>query len=201
MNTDTIKERSDNTEKDILKSPLSVAEAAADPRIRFRKIRSRLGISAFGVMAFAVWSIIRTILQMFFGTTPTLNEVNNGVAAQTIEAQVDDSVIVLILVVVLTVLAVEIALRLFIGLSARAESKGKKKSIVYIILAGLFIPFYVTIIIYSFQNSNYLESNVFDNIISIILDITSLISFIELFVSAIMLRRMRKKYVDIEQKG
>ncbi len=202
MNTDTIKTKSDNTDNDILKSPLSSAEAAADPKIRYRKVCSRLGIAAFGVMAFAVWSVIRTILQMFFGNIAPLNEVDNGVAeAQTIEADVSDVALLLVLIIAFAILAAEIALRIYIGLSARAESKGKKKNIAYIILAGLFIPFYVVVLIYSFQNMNFLESNVFDNIISIILDITSLISFVELFVSAIMLRRMRKKYTDLDQRN
>lgn len=183
-----------NNEKDILKDHSQLQKAEEEPGVKYRRIRNVLSTAGFGVIAFGIWSIIRVVLRVAFSrqAQPDIdpNELDSMIS------QPGDDVktfLLVLLILVIVFSAIEIALRLFVGLSARSEGRGKKKSIAYVIVAGILIPYYVISVIYNFMSFDYVNGIV-DNIISMIMDITSTIALIEVFVAAIRIRVMRKKY-------
>ena len=177
------------TETDILKNHELAHKSEVDPQVKYRRLRNLLSTSSFGVIIFGLWSIIRSVLYVLF-SRESQKEIDMTVSETGAESS---DVLMVIVILMLVILGLEIALRLFVGLSARAESKGKKKSIAYVIVAGILIPFYVMSVIYSIASTDYING-VVDNIITIIMDITSTLALIELFVAAISIRVMRKKY-------
>ena len=196
VNTDnnTIKNTVNNntavyTERDILKNHELAHKSENDPHVKYRRLRNLLSTSSFGVIVFGLWSIIRSVLYVLF-SRESQKEIDTAVSETGVETS---GVLVVIVIMMLVILGVEITLRLFVGLSARSESKGKKKSIAYVIVAGILIPFYVISVIYNIASTDYING-VVDNIITIIMDITSTLALIELFVAAIRIRVMRKKY-------
>ena len=183
-----------NNEKDILKDHSRLLKAEEEPGVKYRRIRNVLSTAGFGVIAFGIWSIIRVVLRVAFSrqAQPDIdpNELDSMIS------QPGDDVktfLLVLLILVIVFAAIEIALRLFVGLSARSEGRGKKKSIAYVIVAGILIPYYILSVIYNFMSFDYVNGIV-DNIISMIMDITSTIALIEVFVAAIRIRVMRKKY-------
>ena len=187
------------SEKDILKDRNKTLSEKERIQQQYRRIRSILRQSGFGVIIFGLWSIIRVVLQAFFNNgTKVENEATPTITAGGAEIPVDAGwIVVAVLIAIFGFLIVEVGLRLFVGFSARSEAMGKKKSIAYIIVAGILIPFYAFSAVYNIMTMNFLDGYVIDMIITIILDVSSLIALIELFVSGIRLRGLRKKYGEV----
>ena len=183
-----------NNDKDILKDHSRLLKAEEEPGVKYRRIRNVLSTAGFGVIAFGIWSIIRVVLRVAFSrqAQPDIdpNELDSMISQSGDDVK---TFLLVLLILVIVFAAIEIALRLFVGLSARSEGRGKKKSIAYVIVAGILIPYYVISVIYNFMSFDYVNGIV-DNIISMIMDITSTIALIEVFVAAIRIRVMRKKY-------
>ncbi len=154
-----------------------------------RKNESILATSGVAVLAFAIWSIIKIVLYVAF--SPAMS----AVEADLTELQgIDEGTVLTILIVIIAVSLVDVGIRIYVGLSARGESKGKKKTILYLILA-IIIAIYSVLNIVSFFQPGYMES-VADLIITLVVELTSLFAVIELIVSGIKVRSLRKKIAE-----
>lgn len=99
---------------------------------KLRKHRNTLVVAGSGVLLFGVWSVARFL--MFLTMTPEiLAEIRQAGIAEDISPRVLTAIIA---VMVGGVLAWELALRLYVGLSARAVGHGKKKSMLYLLVAA-----------------------------------------------------------------
>ena len=149
-----------------------------------RKHKINLGISGAAVIVFGVWTIVK-ILIYFFASTEDFFSLFG--AMQILDPAERAITITIFIVLVL----IDLGLRLFIGLSARAESKGKKKSVVYLIFAALMIL--GSVFLNVFFASDLFTGSILDGIISIILECTSVLAFVEVIVSSVGIRRTIKK--------
>ena len=93
--------------------------------VKMRRYQNLLTVSGLGVIMFGVWSVLRTILLLFFQQNAVSQAFN------------DESVTVRILsyTILAVMLLADSLSRLFVGLSARAEGFGKKKGYAYIVFA------------------------------------------------------------------
>lgn len=89
--------------------------------------------------------------------------------------------------------ALILLMSLYIGLSARAEGKGKKKTIVYLILSGVMVCFALIIVIFDGYLLFAPTSDIFNVIVTLIIDATVLVMLVELIVNAVGVRRLRKE--------
>lgn len=177
---------------DILKDKSIFEREEKAAEIKFRRLGNVLSTSGFGVLMFGLWSIIRTLLQSFFGSNG-ISEAADEAAGTAAEVPDSLSGVVLVFIIVLAAfVAAEVGARIYVGISARSDSKGKKKSIAYLIVAGILIAFSAVNLVFNIFTLNYQNSFVFDTIITLILDGSSLIVLIELFVTGIRFRKMRK---------
>ncbi len=176
-------------ESEILEEKNQIKKSdSTDDAVKLRRYSDRLATAGTGVMLFAIWSIIKSIMQVSVGGDfeKNLSEISDGGEAAA-------GALVLVYVFIFATMALEVGVRIFIGMSGRAEGKGKKKSIVYIVLACILIPLYVIGIIYSIMNMSYIENSVMDTIVTLAVDITSLSALIELVFSGIRVKSLRKK--------
>ena len=98
---------------------------------------------------------------------------------------------------------------IWLGLSARAEGKGKRVRSVYLFFVGMIIIFStlvivleITLAVIGFMNiEKYISTNSdpITMIITIIIDVTRMIFLIELMYSSITLRNLKKK--NREEEG
>ncbi|MBQ9679095.1 MAG: hypothetical protein IJV48_00220 [Ruminococcus sp.] len=157
--------------------------------VKLRRYRNLLTISGTGVIAFGVWSVIKTIL--FMTLTPDylrLNDIGDigdiGEAGMTV-------VKIFAFTVLGVIMAIELLLRLYIGLSARAEGNGKKKRIVYVVVAASLLLLSLWSIITSLHVSEY--GSLLDMAVSLLLELTSAAAFFETIYASCMVRRLQKK--------
>ena len=86
-------------------------------QLRLRKMQSDMASMGLGVIAFGVWSVIKTVLYVALNTEEYLGSFEGNMA-----------MILIFWILLGGVLAVELALRFHVGRSAIAEGKGAKRS-------------------------------------------------------------------------
>ena len=160
------------------------AELAAKEKI-IRKCRSSLSISGVSVIALGLWAVIKAVLNY------VMNPVNSGSSPESKSSAADAKIIVFGLS--LLILAVELGLRVYVGLSAMSESRGKRRPPVYIAFAVLIACFIAYNVLPSIITIFRTRPFFFTSVASLLLDVASLAVLAELVVSAIRLRYYLKK--------
>lgn len=154
-----------------------------------RRLEINLMTLGTGFALFGLWTLIRSGLTLF-----VFNDEINQI--------VTDDMRVPVYAVVFAAIVLLFLFHAYIGISARSDGKGKKKTPLYLVLAGIGCLLYVgTIASDIFLMITSQESGLVTEIATIIIDITTTICLIELMISGIRLRRIRKAGPDEEKGG
>ncbi|GEM_PF-871999 len=164
-------------------------------REKLRRYSDRLATAGTGVMLFAIWSIVKAIMQVFV-RSPLQTEIAQSVG----ENSENMAFMTVFYIALFATIGVEVGVRFFIGRSGRAEGKGKKKGRLYLIVAYILIPLYALGVVFSIFNLSYIENSVVDTIVTLIVDITSLSALIELAFSGTMVKKLKKKLKTSEDR-
>ena len=186
---------------------------ANDPKqIKLRKYENILAISGVAVIAFGVWTIIKSAFYLLLQPFDIEIFIPPEQLAE-MEAEMGPNVDILtsgvIVGAIFFILFLDLLLRFYIGKSAYADGRARKrKRVIYVIVA--------IIMAVAFANDVWVTvSNLFIGepteqsegveymrgvLTSVLLDMTSLLALIELIVSAIQVRRLRKE-LGIEVKN
>ena len=166
---------------------------------KLRRYEHSLVISGAGIIVFAAWNIIKAVL--YFVLTP-LEEVANSLTDEQIQMYAlteysKETLAYILIAVILLLLVLSLALRYYIGRAAIQEGRRiRKRSPLYIVLAIILCSFLIDgTIINGFVLSadDKVAMGLYENArASIFVDITSILCLIEMIVSAIMVRRLRK---------
>ncbi|MBO4900010.1 MAG: hypothetical protein J5509_06940 [Lachnospiraceae bacterium] len=150
------------------------------------KFKDSLIVSGTGVMVFGFWVVIKSVLMLVF---------QRGEVNELVDHALDDpeerKYIYLVMVIILVII---IGIRSYIGLSARADGFGRKKSMVYVIVAVAVLIFEVWATIDSlskFDGSSF--DDIMDRSIEVLVDITTYIVMIQMIISSIAVRYLRRK--------
>lgn len=147
-----------------------------------RRQQDTLVAMGTGVIAFGTWSVARSIVYFVTG----VREIQT-----TFPARLTDSVAIAVLYALLVaLLTFDLGLRFYVGLSARAEGKGKRGGKLYLVITVLLIASYLytipqDILVFSRGRETFL-----DTIASLFIDLTSLITLVWLLIAAIRSRRL-----------
>jgi hypothetical protein len=190
----------------------------SDPELRkLRKYESILVLSGFGVMIFGLWSIIRAAIYYILYPFDVAEFLGKSEYAQIMAEGREEGVEfitenlgTIIMVVLFTVLAIDLLLRIYVGMSARAYGRGRKKRGFFIFVAWVMAVFALFGIVMSVQNfvqpvidafkdssaNAYAETGATGEqagSVSIFVDITSFLVLLELAISAMQVRKLRKQ--------
>ena len=142
---------------------------------QIRRLENTLTTIGTGIVAMAIWQTIKIILQLTL-----LNQMEKN----------EETIVGVIIVISITVIFGLI--ECYIGFSARSEGKGKKKSGVYLVWTGLYLAAFFAVLIFEiflvFTENDFTIST----IVIVIIDISAFVLNIEMMVSAIKVRRLRK---------
>jgi hypothetical protein len=147
--------------------------------IKMRRYQNLLVVSGLGVIIFGLWSVLKTIL-LFFLNEEELDDYPN-----------DPFFRVILFALVAAALLIEFLIRLFVGLSARAEGFGKKKGYAYIVIAVLLALASLESLVLIFIEADY--ETIAELVVSVIVEATSLIVTIELMVAAFTVKKLKKE--------
>ena len=142
---------------------------------QIRRLENTLTTIGTGIVAMAIWQTIKIILQLTL-----LNQMEKN----------EETTIGVIIAISITVILGLI--ECYIGFSARSEGKGKKKSGVYLVWTGLYLAAFFVVLVYEiyliFADYDFTIST----IVIVIIDISAFVLNLEMMVSAIKVRRLRK---------
>ena len=176
-------------------SMLNETEPANQPeKMRLRRDENTLMVVGSGVIVFGIWSVVKALLQGTASFSKMLEEAQLEYAGLEGSGLTDLSWVVAALAsaVVLLVLLLDLTIRVFVGLSARAEGRGKKQgraylvlSVLLLVLSGIYIFSYVFML---FSGSD----QVMDADAAILVELTSLVTLLQMILSAVRVRRARR---------
>ncbi|MBQ1898783.1 MAG: hypothetical protein II163_06405 [Ruminococcus sp.] len=147
--------------------------------VKIRKLESNLTTIGTGVIAFGFWGFLKFILSYLF------------LGAQSVGIDGDEYITVIAVFVWAVAILIPLVY-LWIGMSARAEGRGKRKSALYLLMVG-WIIFVSTIAILLELYSLSKLKDWFEIIVTLIIDLTRYVFLIELMVYSISLRKLRKE--------
>ena len=142
---------------------------------QIRRLENTLTTIGTGIVAMAIWQTIKIILQLTL-----LNQMEKN----------EETIVSVIIAISITVILGLI--ECYIGFSARSEGKGKKESGVYLVWTGLYLAAFFAVLVYEiyliFADYDFTIST----IVIVIIDISAFVLNLEMMVSAIKVRRLRK---------
>lgn len=150
---------------------------------KMRRYQNLLTVSGLGVIIFGLWSVLKTILLLFM---------KEGILS---EIPDDTFVRVMFFLILGGILLVDVLIRLYVGLSARAEGFGKKKGYGYVVIAILMALASLASLVLIFFDSN--EQSIWELIVSVTVEATSLVVTIELLVAAFTVKKLKKETGEV----
>ena len=161
-------------------------ENNSEQQIQLRQNQNTLVVVGMGVIAFGIWSVVKTVMLAAFNTEQMTALSEQGI------------VFVASFWVLLGIwLAIDLWLRLYVGLSAIHEGRGRKKRKAYIVWAffmALFSALGVVAGLAAIRFSKALGTTV----VSVIVEITSCVLLVEMALSAIKVKRLSRQLEEQE---
>lgn len=147
-----------------------------------RKYQSILDTCGKGTLLFAAWSVIKGLMYIFLGDN-LVRQFNDVAETESVNRTV------LIAFFVFFVL-IDLLLHLSVGVMALAEAKGKKTSVIFLIIAGLLI-LYSLYGIYALFGADVGEYyTLSDRIVTTFVELTSIFNLTEIIIYSLRLRHL-----------
>lgn len=165
-----------------------------------RRYENTLVILGTGVIMYGLWSVAKTVFLL-------LQEARNLRASGALSlagAQLQGgpemarlvtvSGWVVFWVIAVVMIGIDIALRLYVGLSARAEGFGtKKRGSGYLVVAGLMAVLSFATAVYTILHIPSGLNDLENNIVTMIVEVTSVIILVEMIRAAWKVKKLRKE--------
>lgn len=153
---------------------------------KIRKTRDELRISGKALIVFGIWSILRLVFYNIMDKKSLQDYIFKATGAS------DTGSFKVWFTITIILLVIDLVFRIYIGCSAVSEGKGKKKSIVYIVLAFIYV--FISVI----GDAGYLKTLTLQDFSlaafsAFFIDATSCIALIVIIVSSISLRIRMKQ--------
>ena len=164
-------------------------------QIRLRKAQNTLMVVGSGTILFSLWSLFRMAASFFMLRNETMAALREWIHMDDIELE-EDMVLAVLIIVIAALSVALIAIRAYVGLSAIAEGRGRKKSRLYLVLAFfMIVSSVISVKDIFFPPNNVMLTGAFaqDNSLStIIIELTSSVMLLEMIVSAFTVRKLRR---------
>ena len=180
---------------------------------KIRKFRDTLITGGFAIIAFGIWTVIKSIMEAFTILRPMLGNMSfedlTQVQAEQLRELIDSNALFYtLLFFVLVFLIIDLAVRVYVGLSARAIGLQKKKrngkersGIVWLVFGVILTAFGIYSLIVSLTQAEELlhTYSIMYFVVSLFVDVTSIFVTAELVVTGFRLRGLTKKQKSSEE--
>lgn len=162
-----------------------VEQMKAEPtrQAQLRRLQDTLAVVGAGVIAFGTWTLVKIALLFALYNEEAVLQLLHFNSGSQLPA---------IFITAIFVACFDLFVRVFVGLSARAEGHGEKKGDFYLIIAG-FIAVANVLSIASLAFGSTVNMSPFDAAVSIAIDATSFITLVLMVRCAVRLRQLNKQ--------
>ena len=154
-------------------------------QLELRRQQNNLVILGGGVIAFNLWGLLKMLLILITANTQKnyiLQDVGEGMAEK-----------IAFYVLFFIFIFADLLFRIYIGRSAIAEGRGKRKGTLYLLFAILLFVFYMAGIGLNMFIKLAEYESLEDRIVQTVIEITSAVIYLELFISALRTRAIQRK--------
>ena len=158
-------------------------------QIKLRKNRDTLKIVGSGVIAFGIWSVIKALLY---------SELNMGTFLASIEESpvlTEAMLKTAFRIIIAIILLIDLAIRLFVGLSAIGEGRGKRKHYVYIAMAFLIAAVSFISVFFLILKPGE-DSSLLELVVTLVIEVTSAVTLMQMCFSAIRVKKLYKQLAE-----
>lgn len=166
--------------------------------VRLRKYEHNLILVAMGILIFGLWNLAKSLGIIFLNRSVFIDMIRESIADTDVAANEGLIFIILVLIVAL-LLSVGLIARLFIGLSAISVGRYKRRKTLYLPVTILYIlasvvEIYMDFDYYFLNSSETIALEISDSpLVSMMIEVTSVIMMVELVVYSVRIRRLRAK--------
>lgn len=155
-----------------------------------RKQQSLLVDAGVGVILFGIWGIAK--VNLYLGLSPVFLE---AVHITVQEIEMDEKIFAAIIWIMIAMwMVIEMSVRLYVGLSAIAEGKGKKKGCFYLVVAAALLTVTLSQGWTTFGPVALAKSSIdMPLILSFCLELASVYVILELLISGVCVKRLKNK--------
>ncbi len=151
--------------------------------VKMRRNRGTLSVAGLGVMTFGLWSVVKFVMECLIGQIRE-DLVNTYSDTGTILAWI-------VIIVVVHLILTDVILRYIVGRCAWRESRGLRQGRWYLILAGNIAAGSILSIYLEAESIILKDDFSLYDYACLIVELTSLVMLIELFVASICSRRRK----------
>ena len=148
-----------------------------------RRNENILAVSSLTMILFGVWTAIKLVLYF------SLSEDGFRAIPKDAEGQLERMILTAILVLFI---CISMSTRLCVGLSARAESMGRKKGYGYVVLAVLILAADILALGFSLAHIEENFDSWMDMVITLFVETTSMLTIAELIVAAFRVKKLKR---------
>lgn len=163
-------------------------------QIEIRKSQNTLIVVGTGTIIFSIWTMVKILSTLFLLRKETVAAMKENF--DNLKDISDVAVFWVMAGIAFLCMAVWVAVRTYVGLSAIAEGRGKRKSLIYLLLAGVMIILSAWSFVAGFFNEDApVELGAFtrnQSISALIIEMTSMIMMIQLVASALRIRKLMR---------
>ena len=150
-----------------------------------RKNQNTLVIVGEGVIAFGIWNVMKILLSIAF-----VEDTRQSLLYDAATGEAEPLALVVVGVVIM--LGLILALRLFVGLSAISEGRGRRRRYGYLVFTALMILVDGAALISTFFVSDPFDT-MLDGVITVVVELTSIVTLVELFASGIRVKALTRQ--------
>jgi hypothetical protein len=163
-------------------------------QIEIRKSQNTLIVVGSGIVLFSIWSMVKMMGLLVLLKKETVNELIEKVG--TIEGVSEDTLFWIFFAIILFFMAFALAIRVFVGLSAVAEGRGKRRGLLYILIAVIMMIGDICFFCVGFFMTEEEQFGALardQSISTLIIDVTSLIMLTQMVISALRIRKFTRR--------
>lgn len=152
--------------------------------LALRRSSGALSVLGTTIIILGIWSLAKTVLSLIYMPDKVRDEINQSVPPEAMPVVVG---------IIAGAALLTFALRIYIGLSARAEAAGQKKRPAYLFLTGVLFAEYLYFIYFDILYVTELDDQIFANLGDLFIGMTSMGVVAFLLVNAIRVRRLKRQ--------
>ncbi len=166
------------------------AKINSESEIKLRRYKSNLAVCGKGYILFGFWSVIKFFLTSF-GNREQINRIYSESDLQGADPVI---VIIIFIAIMLIMILLIMSVHFWIGLGALSLSRGKKKSVLFMVMVGLFMVLNLISIPMYFADTPQSAENVSDtSIAALFVDMTVSFILFDILFCAAKIRSLQKQ--------
>lgn len=161
-------------------------------QIEIRKSQNTLIVVGSGIVLFSIWSAVKMVGMLFLLRKETVDALLEKVGP--VEGLSDNAIFLIFFVMTVLVMGLILGIRVFVGLSAVAEGRGKRRGLLYILIAAVMIIgniWFFCVGFFTMEAPERFGALTRDQSIStMIIDVTSMIMLAHMVIAALRIRKL-----------